>query len=271
MVLTDAQKQAFINDGYLILRGAVPREVFIAARQSCNRAYRDKKWKLKHKMDSAPSFEEEAQKAPEIPAIVTNSILEEALSDLLGAGNPRWGAKAQIAFRTKDQKLIKRGMKLNDSMDKFGYHVDGGNGPTRHNGSPFTILMGICLSPGQMQDENRGQLNVWPGSHIALHDLIKDRASKGLIDGPNTLHCDGDGNLDIGQPIRVLLKPGDAVLAHQRLGHAGGINLVDQIRKNLYFRVRHKKHKDWVEQVWRGSVWKEFEGLHPLVGYQETA
>lgn len=62
----------------------------------------------------------------------------------------------------------------------------------------------------------------------------------------------------------MLLKPGDAVLAHQRLGHSGGINLHDDVRKNLYFRVRHRNHPDIVEDMLNGSVFFEYEGLHEM-------
>lgn len=45
--------------------------------------------------------------------------------------------------------------------------------------------------------------------------------------------------IDCGKPKRLLMKPGDAFIVHQRLGIAQGINLSDQVRKNVYFRVVH--------------------------------
>ena len=267
MVLTDQQKQDFMRDGYIILREAIPRDLLIATRKLVNKAYKQNKWSVKGPWDVALHFDEDVQSAPEIPALVSNTCLAEALEDLLGKGNAKWGKKCQIAFRIKDKKLIRQGVTLTQPMDKLKYHVDGGNGATRHNGTPFAILMGVCLSPGQMKDENRGQLNVWPGSHLQLHEIIKDRCKKGLIDGPNTLHCEDGKNIDVGDPIRVRLRPGDVVIAHQRLGHSGGINLVDQIRKNLYYRVKSKKHNDMMDEIVHGSPFAEFEGLHEMIGY----
>lgn len=88
--------------------------------------------------------------------------------------------------------------------------------------------------------------------------------NKGLVKGPMIF---GGRKIkpDIGQPIRVLMRPGDAVLAHQRLGHSGGINLHEKTRKNLYYRLHHKNHDDLWKPTLNGSVFTEFEGLHHLV------
>lgn len=71
---------------------------------------------------------------------------------------------------------------------------------------------------------------------------------------------------DVGAPIRLRMRPGDAVFAHQRLAHSGGINLHNNMRKNLYFRVKHLHHDELLEETWKGSVWTEYEGLHKLTG-----
>lgn len=62
------------------------------------------------------------------------------------------------------------------------------------------------------------------------------------------------------------MRMGDAVFAHQRLGHAGGINLVDETRKIIYFRVLHVKHQEFLVEYLEGrSVFTSFEGLRGLV------
>lgn len=71
----------------------------------------------------------------------------------------------------------------------------------------------------------------------------------------------------MGQPVRVLLRPGDACIAHQRLGHSGGINLHAETRKNIYFRVSHKRHAEFLDRVLEGSsVFVEYQGIRRLVG-----
>lgn len=268
MVLTEQQKLDFIRDGYLILRNVIPEEKIKIARQHVNRAYNQKKYTLKDDQNTAPNFLEEVQKRPELSELPNDTPVVEAIADLLGPGNGRWGKGAQIAFRLHDAKLFEKGFTLNQTMNKRRYHVDGGSDKYRYNGTAFSILLGIPLSWGQMKDENRGQLNVWPGSHVTLHELIKERVTAGVVDGHNTLYGDEGAKADIGEPIRVRMKPGDAVLAHQRLGHSGGWNMSDVVRKNLYMRVKHRRHDELLEEQWSGSLWTMFEGLHDMVGYK---
>lgn len=88
-----------------------------------------------------------------------------------------------------------------------------------------------------------------------------------VTDNGQNLFGYGPGKPDIGQPKRVLLRPGDACIAHQRLGHSGGVNLHADPRIQLYFRVSHKNHDDCLEQILEGSsVFLEFEGIKELVG-----
>lgn len=62
------------------------------------------------------------------------------------------------------------------------------------------------------------------------------------------------------------MRTGDAVLAHQRLGHAGGINLADETRKTIYFRVHHVEHQAFLAEYLEGrSVFTSFEGLRGFV------
>lgn len=66
----------------------------------------------------------------------------------------------------------------------------------------------------------------------------------------------------MGVPQRVLLSPGDAVLAHQRLAHCAGLNLSAQTRKNLYFRVEHEKFPSFAKAYACAEFpWMGFSGL----------
>lgn len=78
--------------------------------------------------------------------------------------------------------------------------------------------------------------------------------------------------LDCGLPKRVLLHPGDAFIAHQRLAHAAGINLCDIVRKNVYFRVLHARLDDFMYQLMRSSTpWTGFTGLQDLLLEDSTS
>lgn len=66
--------------------------------------------------------------------------------------------------------------------------------------------------------------------------------------------------LDLGNPKRVLMQPGDAVLVHQRVGIAPGINLTDNVRKMVVFRVLHTEFDHLLKEYSHARL--------PFVGYE---
>lgn len=66
----------------------------------------------------------------------------------------------------------------------------------------------------------------------------------------------------VGPAIRALLKPGDVIIAHQRLAHCAGFNVCDTMRKNIYFRVTRNNFENIVGQyVQNENPWIGFYGL----------
>lgn len=264
-MLTDSQKRIFVRDGFIFLQNAVPQHLIAAALSRADQFYQQGAYHVDNGPDPVPRFNNEATNHPDIGCLLRGSpFLEAAIESLLGPGNSHHSDSAQIAFRPFDTINADKGMTISDPMPRLGYHIDGGMGPYRKNATPFTALVGVCLSTGQDVDENRGQLTVWPGSHHNLHPVVTQRWRDGLIDQFNVF---GGHQFkpDLGEPIRVLMRPGDAVIAHQRLGHSGGINLSNMIRKNLYFRIFHKRHDQMIEKVLTESLFAEFEGVHHLL------
>lgn len=73
-------------------------------------------------------------------------------------------------------------------------------------------------------------------------------------------------NLDVGDPIRALLHPGDIMIAHQRLAHAPGINLSEHVRKNVYFRVVDTRLDMLLHDFVKSPTpWVGFDGLRELL------
>lgn len=68
--------------------------------------------------------------------------------------------------------------------------------------------------------------------------------------------------IDCGKPKRLLVKPGDAFIVHQRLGIAQGINLSDQVRKAVYFRVVHTDFDELLDDFLEAQV--PFTGFEPI-------
>jgi hypothetical protein len=52
------------------------------------------------------------------------------------------------------------------------------------------------------------------------------------------------------------------VFAHQKLAHRGGPNTSADIRYQVYFRLRHKQHAEFVDSgILLDDLWVEYEGL----------
>lgn len=166
-VLTNKQKKAFMRDGYLVLRGAVPQEMVEAALKAVDEAFENGQYEIEaDKADPVPHFNVEARKHEDIAHIPRQTDVFAACEDLMGKNKAHYGPKGQIAFRQTDLKMIQSGMTMTEAMPAHRYHIDGGHGVLGPTGTPFSLLVGICLSDGQDIDENRGQFNVWPGKFL---------------------------------------------------------------------------------------------------------
>jgi len=110
-------------------------------------------------------------------------------------------------------------------------HIDGI--PTPHNGvegaeiKPFTILIGIFLS--EVSREFAGNFTVWPGSHLLLEQHFRER-------GPSAL-TEGMPHIPLGEPKQLLCSPGDVVLCHYQLAHAAAVNVSENDRYAVFFRL----------------------------------
>merc|ERR1712039_932527 len=100
---------------------------------------------------------------------------------------------------------------------------------------------------------NAGNLHVFPGSHLhqGLHAYYKEK-----INDDNQNEAD-DSKPDLGASLQVLLAPGDCVIAHQMLAHRVGVNTSENIRYQLYYRLRHVRHSELKERI-VDDPWTEF-------------
>lgn len=72
--------------------------------------------------------------------------------------------------------------------------------------------------------------------------------------------------LDAGSQKRVLLRPGDVVIAHQRLPNAMAMNLTNAVAKHVYFRVVHAQMDDFMDTFIKSPTpWTGFKGLQSLL------
>lgn len=165
--LTTKQKEAFVRNGYVVLKGVVPLEKAEQALQFVDEAFANEKYSVrKNTDDKLPSFYAKIQESTVLTDLVLKTGIIDALEDLYGTGNVAiLGNAGQVAFRPRSDRMIAKGFQKSQPIGNTAWHIDDGpGGKYVKSSSCFTTLVGVPLSSGQEVDDNRGQLNVWPGT-----------------------------------------------------------------------------------------------------------
>lgn len=219
-VLSSEQLAQFHEDGFLILPEAVPQHLVQECLRSINKD-------LGSGYFDPANMHLSAQLAKDV--MNCSPRFWSALNLLLGEGNVRpprsiGNRGPQVALRFPENR---------QSVNAKTYHIDGMNGD---NPCGFTLLCGVALSDQATPD--MGNLHVFPKSHLdrSLRQYYIDHAGESDV----TAQSRSDKPY-VGEPLQVLLNPGDVVIAHQMLAHAVGRNASPNIRYQLYYRVRRKR------------------------------
>lgn len=221
----------FARDGYVVIRGLVPSEEIDVIRSRIDREIAADESIGALPRYAASSFCPRLRNDPDLTAAFRH--LAPAAHRLLGVDVP--ATFVQIALRYPEHR----------TAAEHRFHIDGF--PAANNGVDpgsiyrHTLLAGIFLSTVDRDDA--GGLMLWPGSHRRLATAIAALDPKRFLD---------DGNLadlmtkieaiDLGEPQQLHVEPGDAVLVHHLVAHAGAPNLRLQVRYALYCRLQHPDH-----------------------------
>jgi ectoine hydroxylase-related dioxygenase (phytanoyl-CoA dioxygenase family) len=124
-------------------------------------------------------------------------------------------------------------------------HIDG-HRPDLDRPSSFTMLGAIYLS--DETEEDRGNLWVWPGSHLVHQEYFRRHGAKaflatsgqpGLLAEPPRYHA---------MPAPLRAGRADVLLAHFLLGHNIGGNTSAATRRIVYFRLSCAGHAErWAD------------------------
>jgi hypothetical protein len=127
-----------------------------------------------------------------------------------------------------------------------GPHLDG-YADDRPVPATFSLLVAVLLTDQARED--CGNLWVWPGTHRAHAAYFRARGA----DAFNT--AKGYPPVTRPEPVQILARAGDVLLAHYLLGHnIGGNYKSDETRRALYWRLRVEGHRD----RWRVCLQDEF-------------
>ena len=132
-----------------------------------------------------------------------------------------------------------------------GPHVDGLT-PGLDDGSPatFTMLAGLWLTGHDELD--RGNLYVWPGTHLGFGAYLAERGADALT-RVDEMNLGPYPNIPLGDPVQVTGPAGSVLFAHYLLAHniGGHFGTADDGRREtLYYRLQATDHR----ANWRDAV-----------------
>lgn len=246
MQLEFRQKQQLLEEGYVVIPGAVSKYLVDRALKAIN-----------HSIGNTPpggsngaNFCKELEQEDVIKDLFDQSPLKPIMDSLIGKEQyyPTWGAQIALRFPA-----------YADSYNPhLGSHLDGmlklDEGIIQH----FTSLVGVLLS--DQLEPDMGNFVVYPGSHRLCAEYLREHGPDSIAshEGARRYHEWILGK--IPNPVQITGKAGDAVINHFQIYHAGGTNLSPHIRYSCYFRIVHKAlTKDWGEPMM--NPWMHWPGV----------
>ncbi|MCB0061925.1 MAG: phytanoyl-CoA dioxygenase family protein [Caldilineaceae bacterium] len=248
MQLSYAQKQEFYEKGYIKVPGVIPQVMVDAAVRAINAS-------LGEGMDPAAvpiyrsrSFCPELQREQVITDLFNKTPALTLAESLIGQGKIKEIGGGQIALRFPT---------LQDPPSPPRPHLDGMHSP--NNGVPagtirnFTMLLGVALS--DVTTTYAGNLAVWPGTHHIYERYFQEHGPLALLNGMPPV--------EIPEPVQVMAKAGDIILAHYQLAHGVTPNTSPHPRYAIYFRLHHVEHEQNGHDT-MVDIWREWDGVQAL-------
>ncbi|CDF38213.1 unnamed protein product [Chondrus crispus] len=209
-----------------------------------------------------PLFQKPIRRNQKVRDLFFKSGLVDASEQLIGEGHVTLRENMpDVSFNAQSELAAEEGMGLTEPFPSRKWQMQSGQGFYKGSGGDCNFMVGVALSDGQDVDENRGQFTVWPGSHVIIHPVLSQLVRE---DPPpdHLLKALRAKKIDVGSPKRILLKPGDAFIAHQRLASTQGINLLKKVRKSVYFKIAHTDYDEMQDEFLESKL--PFTGFEPL-------
>lgn len=235
MRLTPSEARGLMNNGWQVLRGAVSQRQVQAARQLIMQGHGRRI--SDREMSASPHY----SGSHTLHDLLYASCLWKTLEDCLYEGRLHTTAP-QIATVWPEPY---------DVMPPLVPHLDGityAEGDRPGGIETFSAIVGIFLT--ECQNTHSGTLWVWPQAlrNSSLRKMLPADVCR--LDYPHG--CPPD----VGEPVPVLVMPGDAVLMNYALPHTAAPNFGPDPRLAVYFRIRAHNHwPDWsFTEPWRDWV-----------------
>ena len=208
-VLSDADLAHFVEHGFVLVKGVVPKKTVDDA----------VRW-LESGQGDVWTPEQRGQRPPESPAIAAcvTPAFEQAVAELFG---PAHAERRMSRFRDMPHAL-EPGAPWPDPIS----HTDNDHPVVMPDG--FACGTIIFLTPAVPRS---GCFVVFPGSHRRYRSrLARDPGSLRVLDG--VVEEKGDW-------IEILAEPGDALLFHHLLGHSSSINVSSPVTRHALLSWVH--------------------------------
>ena len=226
--LTEFEKEQFIRDGYLVVRGLLPPELVAETRnQLCASMEIDLSdpatWagKASFPTDLKVIATTTPARTPEFEAVVAQLVGAEFLRGTCFSPFLEWnhlpsecrGYIPVLSYPVSGEKCLSPG----------GFHIDGGKYVTTYPERYFLAAMAYLTDVG----EYGGATAVRPGSHRQV--LARWLEEGHTPDEPFAVVPD----LDYADPVAVVAQAGDVCFMHYLMVHSGSVNYADHIRVGL--------------------------------------
>jgi hypothetical protein len=236
-VLTREQLEEFAERGYIVIPNVVPPDLLAKADATIDEQVR-RRPPAEGRTGTHYLFQG-VEKAPALAALLHDTAAFSLAEQLTGKGVLEIPDSVQTALTYPPFK---------DAREKP--HIDAGKG--RKPGDPprpFRLLAGFFLT--DQSSDDAGNLFVWPGTHRQHADFFRERGPEAFTTYPNVKLPERD---------QIRGRPGDMLLKHYLLGHNGGNNTTDSVRRTVYFRLFRRGH----ETMWREALQDPWHGFEPL-------
>jgi hypothetical protein len=257
-MLSNTQKRQFVEEGYLIIPGAIPQVLVAAARQAINHSIGHIGLGGEDMANNRSAFFcAELLEAPVILDLYHKTPVMAIAEALMGEGN------VQPITRAKPYPRFP--LPPHEDPDEPRGHLDGiGNGS---NGMAkgvyrrgFTAFAVIYLN--DVLEPYSGNFSVWPKSHRFFADYFKQEGHEVLAHGMPRLE------LPEG-PVMLNANAGDLIIAHHQLFHNACPNASPNVRYAVIARLQHKDVAEIGYDAYR-DIWREWPGVHNVLETREA-
>jgi hypothetical protein len=237
-------KRRLRHDGFVQVRGVVPRHRIDAALRVINRSLGERGLPPDQLPEMrARTYCPDLVAAPEIVDLYAATPARQLAASAIGRVRPP--GEAQIALRFPAAGTPRPPVPHIDGISS------GANGVAPGTLYHFTALLGVFLS--DVSGAQAGNFLVWPGSHRLLEAHFRQHGVDSLAGGAFP-------SLGALAPRPLTARAGDVVLAHYALAHAVAPNLGATVRYAVFFRLFHQDHERAGTRPLE-DLWLEWEGM----------